>query len=217
MQVAEQQLLDLRPKFKETRKKLLSARHLPGEVYSSPEIYDMEKQQIFMTYWLSVGRVEEIPNVGDYYTFQVMKESIEETGRAVVHELERFLTTLGTIASISPLMGLLGTIIGMIDIFASQGVSGANPAQLAQGISIALYTTGLGLIIAIPAMIFWRCSPMAWMYFCRSGLMAVASKASEAWSLLPMLASASSMALATFSGAGDSSALDTNCRLRVVR
>lgn len=87
---------------------------------------------------------------------EVMKESIEETGRAVVHELERFLTTLGTIAAISPLMGLLGTIIGMIDIFASQGVSGANPAQLAQGISIALYTTGLGLIIAIPSMIFWR-------------------------------------------------------------
>ena len=87
---------------------------------------------------------------------EAMKESIEETGRAVVHELERFLTTLGTIAAISPLMGLLGTIIGMIDIFASQGVDGANPAQLAQGISIALYTTGLGLIIAIPSMIFWR-------------------------------------------------------------
>jgi len=85
-----------------------------------------------------------------------MKESIEETGRAVAHELERYLTTLGTIAAISPLLGLFGTIIGMIDIFASQGVSGANPAQLAQGISIALYTTGLGLIIAIPAMIFWR-------------------------------------------------------------
>ena len=76
MQVAEHQLLDLRPKFKETRKKLLSARHLPGEVYSSPEIYAMEKEQIFMKYWLSVGRVEEIPDVGDYYTFQVMKESI---------------------------------------------------------------------------------------------------------------------------------------------
>ena len=87
---------------------------------------------------------------------EVMKESIEETGRAVAHELERYLTTLGTVAAISPLMGLFGTIIGMIDIFASQGVSGANPAQLAQGISIALYTTGLGLIIAIPAMIFWR-------------------------------------------------------------
>ncbi|WP_341644471.1 MotA/TolQ/ExbB proton channel family protein [Thauera sp. SDU_THAU2] len=87
---------------------------------------------------------------------EIMKESIEETGRAVAHELERYLTTLGTIAAISPLLGLFGTIIGMIDIFASQGVSGANPAQLAQGISIALYTTGLGLIIAIPAMIFWR-------------------------------------------------------------
>jgi len=87
---------------------------------------------------------------------EVMKEAIEETGRAVVHDLERYLTTLGTIASISPLLGLFGTIVGMIDIFASQGASGANPAQLAQGISIALYTTGLGLIIAIPSMIFWR-------------------------------------------------------------
>ena len=87
---------------------------------------------------------------------EVMKEAIEETGRSVVHELERYLTTLGTIASISPLLGLFGTIVGMIDIFASQGTSGANPAQLAQGISIALYTTGLGLIIAIPSMIFWR-------------------------------------------------------------
>lgn len=87
---------------------------------------------------------------------EVMKESIEEAGRAVAHDLERFLTTLGTIAAISPLLGLFGTIVGMIDIFASQGVSGANPAQLAKGISIALYTTGLGLIIAIPATIFWR-------------------------------------------------------------
>lgn len=87
---------------------------------------------------------------------EIMKEAIEETGRAVAHELERYLTTLGTIAAISPLLGLFGTIIGMIDIFASQGVSGANPQQLAQGISIALNTTGLGLIIAIPATIFWR-------------------------------------------------------------
>ncbi len=87
---------------------------------------------------------------------EIMKESIEETGRAVAHELERYLTTLGTIAAISPLLGLFGTIIGMIDIFASQGVTGANAQQLAQGISIALNTTGLGLIIAIPATIFWR-------------------------------------------------------------
>lgn len=87
---------------------------------------------------------------------EVMKESIEEAGRAVVHELERFLTTLGTIASISPLMGLFGTIIGMIEIFGSQGPTGSNPQQLAHGISIALYNTGFGLMIAIPSMIFWR-------------------------------------------------------------
>lgn len=87
---------------------------------------------------------------------EIMKEAIEDAGRAVSHQLERYMTTLGTIAAISPLLGLFGTIVGMIDIFASQGVNGANPAQLAQGIAIALYTTGLGLIIAIPSMIFWR-------------------------------------------------------------
>ncbi|MDD3354579.1 MotA/TolQ/ExbB proton channel family protein [Zoogloea sp.] len=87
---------------------------------------------------------------------ELMKESIEETGRAVTHDLERFLTTLGTIASISPLMGLFGTIVGMIEIFGSQAPGGSNPQQLAQGISIALYNTGFGLVIAIPSMIFWR-------------------------------------------------------------
>lgn len=87
---------------------------------------------------------------------EVMKEAIEESGRAVTHELERYLTTLGTIASTAPLLGLFGTIVGMIEIFGSQAPTGANPAQLAHGISIALYNTGFGLIIAIPALIFWR-------------------------------------------------------------
>ncbi len=86
----------------------------------------------------------------------VMKESIEEAGRAVTHDLERFLTTLGTIASISPLMGLFGTVVGMIEIFGSQSPTGANPQALAHGISVALYNTGFGLVIAIPAMIFFR-------------------------------------------------------------
>lgn len=87
---------------------------------------------------------------------EVMKDAIEETGRAVTHELERFLTTLGTIATISPLMGLFGTVVGMIEIFASQSPSGSNPIELAHGISVALYNTGFGLVIAIPAMIFFR-------------------------------------------------------------
>ncbi|MFN3545698.1 MAG: MotA/TolQ/ExbB proton channel family protein [Thiobacillus sp.] len=87
---------------------------------------------------------------------EVMKESIEESGRAVTHELDRFLTSLGTIASMAPLMGLLGTVVGMIEIFGAQTASGTNPAQLAHGISIALYNTAFGLIVAIPAMIFYR-------------------------------------------------------------
>lgn len=86
----------------------------------------------------------------------VMKESIEEAGRAVAHDLERFLTTLGTIASISPLMGLFGTVVGMIEIFGSSTASGTNPQALAHGISIALYNTGFGLIVAIPSMIAYR-------------------------------------------------------------
>jgi biopolymer transport protein ExbB len=87
---------------------------------------------------------------------QIMKEAIDETGRAVAHELERFLTTLGTIATIGPLLGLLGTVIGMIEIFGAHTPSGGNPIQLAHGISIALYNTAMGLIVAIPSMIFHR-------------------------------------------------------------
>ncbi len=87
---------------------------------------------------------------------EVMKEAIEEAGRGVAHDLERFLTSLGTIASISPLMGLFGTVVGMIEIFGSPTASGNNPQALAHGISVALYNTGFGLIIAIPSMIFYR-------------------------------------------------------------
>ena len=89
-------------------------------------------------------------------TREAMKEAIEEAGRGVTHELERFLTSLGTIASIAPLMGLFGTVVGMIEIFGSTTAAGTNPQQLAHGISVALYNTGFGLLIAIPAMIFYR-------------------------------------------------------------
>jgi biopolymer transport protein ExbB len=103
-----------------------------------------------------LGRVLSagLRNVGS--SREIMRESIEETGAMVAHELERYLTTLGTIASISPLMGLFGTVVGMIEIFGSQSPTGSNPMQLAHGISVALYNTGFGLVIAIPGMIFWR-------------------------------------------------------------
>jgi len=87
---------------------------------------------------------------------EVMKEAIEEAGRGVAHDLERYLTTLGTIASVAPLMGLFGTVVGMIEIFGSPTTTGNNPQALAHGISVALYNTGFGLVIAIPSMIAYR-------------------------------------------------------------
>lgn len=89
-------------------------------------------------------------------TEEALRGAFESAGRAAVHRMERYLNTLGTIASSAPYLGLLGTVIGMIEIFASQSPSGSNPAQLAQGISIALYNTAFGLIVAIPALIFYR-------------------------------------------------------------
>lgn len=87
----------------------------------------------------------------------VMKEAIEEVGRQVVHEMERYLITLGTIASISPLLGLLGTVIGMIKVFSVIVTTGVgDPAVLAGGISEALITTAAGLSVAIPTLMFHR-------------------------------------------------------------
>lgn len=86
-----------------------------------------------------------------------IKESIEERGREVVHELERFLDTLGTIAAVSPLLGLLGTVLGMISVFNAITTHGVgNPGALAGGISVAMITTAAGLLTAIPSLVFYR-------------------------------------------------------------
>jgi len=88
-----------------------------------------------------------------------LRATMEGAGRAVAQRLEHYLSALATIASAAPLMGLFGTVVGMIEIFGSQapgGATGGNPAQLAHGISIALYNTAFGLIVAIPSLIFWR-------------------------------------------------------------
>ena len=87
---------------------------------------------------------------------QDLTGSMEMAGRLAAGQLERYLSALATIASAAPLLGLLGTVIGMIEIFGSSSVSGNQPAQLAHGISIALYNTAFGLIVAIPALMFWR-------------------------------------------------------------
>jgi biopolymer transport protein ExbB len=102
-------------------------------------------------------------NVNPRISEEDLRSMLEGAGRQAAHKLERYLAALATIASAAPLLGLLGTVIGMIEIFGSQagagsagGSVGGNPAQLAQGISIALYNTAFGLMVAIPALIFWR-------------------------------------------------------------
>jgi biopolymer transport protein ExbB len=86
-----------------------------------------------------------------------LRMAFESAGRAAVHRLERYLNTLGTIASAAPLLGLFGTVVGMIEIFGSQApTGGSNPVLLAHGISVALYNTAFGLVIAIPSLMFYR-------------------------------------------------------------
>ena len=91
-------------------------------------------------------------------TEEALRQTFESAGREALHRMERYLNTLGTIATAAPLLGLLGTVVGMIEIFGSQSPAGGsgNPQQLAHGISVALYNTAFGLIIAIPSLMFHR-------------------------------------------------------------
>jgi biopolymer transport protein ExbB len=90
------------------------------------------------------------------FSEETLRNAFDNAGRSAVHKMERFLNTLGTVASAAPLLGLLGTVIGMIEIFGSQSSTTGNPALLAHGISVALYNTAFGLIVAIPSLMFYR-------------------------------------------------------------
>jgi len=104
-----------------------------------------------------LGRILAAALVNRKRSREIIKEVVEDTGRHVVHDLERFLNTLGTIAGISPLLGLLGTVIGMIKVFSAIMISGVGDANvLAGGISEALITTAAGLTVAIPSYFFYR-------------------------------------------------------------
>lgn len=131
-----------------------------------------------------LGRVLAVGLINRHHDRGVIKEAIEESGRHIVIELERFLTTLGTIAVISPLLGLLGTVVGIIEVFSvvtAAGVGNAN--QLAGGISTALVTTAAGIIVAIPALVFHR-------YFQRRVDEMVISMEQESLKLVEVLAGA---------------------------
>ena len=104
-----------------------------------------------------LGRILASGLINSNQSRNVMKESIEETGRHVTHDLQRFLNTLGTIAAVSPLLGLLGTVLGMITVFSViTDVGVGSPGELAGGISQALITTAAGIAVAIPSLIFYR-------------------------------------------------------------
>ncbi len=129
-----------------------------------------------------LGRILAAGLVNRTHSREIIKESIEDTGRHVAHELERFIGALGTIASIAPLLGLLGTVVGMILVFSVITDAGVgNPRELADGISQALITTAAGLTVAIPSFIFHR-------YFLAKVQGLVVSMEEEARKLVEVLA-----------------------------
>ena len=133
-------------------------RHLVAQVWQWAKMGHLDNNRIQNLRTSSpLGRVLAAGLVNRSHKREVMKESIEEVGRHVAHSLERFLNTLGTIASISPLLGLLGTVIGMIKVFAVITTHGVGDASiLAEGISEDLLTTTAGLSVAIPTLMFHR-------------------------------------------------------------
>jgi biopolymer transport protein ExbB len=145
-------------RFWSLRKKRIIPEHLVAKVWQWQKVGHLDKSRINdLRLGSPLGRILAAGLVNRKHTREVMKESIEEVGRHVAHSLERFLNTLGTIASISPLLGLLGTVIGMIKVFAVITAHGVgDPSILAEGISEALLTTAAGLSVAIPTLMFHR-------------------------------------------------------------
>ena len=126
-----------------------------SELVQHNQLYAKEIQQVHSS--SPIGQVLAVGLAYRHAPREVLKEVVEDTGRHVVHDLERYLSPLGTIAAISPLLGLLGTVSGMIRSFTAITANGVpNPAVLAGGISEALVATAAGLTVAIPSLIAYR-------------------------------------------------------------
>ncbi len=145
-------------RFWSLQPKRIAPRHLVGQVWQWHKSDALDDEHIDALAENSpLGRILAAGLVNRDHPREIMKEAIEEAGRQVVMQLERYLNTLGTIASVTPLLGLLGTVIGMIKVFAAITTHGVgNPEVLAGGISEALITTAAGLSVAIPSLIFHR-------------------------------------------------------------
>ena len=139
------------------REHLISPKNLLPEVQKWLAAGDINKDMIARLEQNSqLGRVFATALATAKQSRDITKESIEETARAVAHELEKYLATLGTIATVAPLLGLLGTVIGMVELFGAFTTTGHDVAQFARGISVALYNTAAGIVVAVPAMIAYR-------------------------------------------------------------
>lgn len=145
-------------RFWTLRQKRVLPADLTSQVWGWVKNNDLDQRQIQSLHRGSaLGKILAAGLINRDQERAIMKESIEDTGRHVVHELERYLDTLGTVAAISPLLGLLGTVIGMVKVFAAITTHGVgNPSVLAGGIAEALITTAAGLSVAIPALIGYR-------------------------------------------------------------
>lgn len=139
------------------RKKVIPEKLMPAIWKLLRENQLTEQHIIEIEQGSPLGKVLAAGLINRHLPREVVRESIEETGRFVAHELERFINALGTIANIAPLLGLLGTVIGMIKVFTAITTVGVgDPTLLAGGISEALITTAAGLSVAIPTVIFYR-------------------------------------------------------------
>lgn len=145
-------------RFWSLQAKRITPKNLVGQVWQWHKSDDLDEKHLeALAVSSPLGQVLAAGLVNRHHPRAIMKESVEESGRQVIVSLEKYLTTLGTIAQITPLLGLLGTVIGMIKVFSAittQGVG--NPGVLAGGISEALITTATGLCIAIPSLYFYR-------------------------------------------------------------
>lgn len=140
------------------QKRRVIPKHLVAQIWHLEQNHQLDKTRIQqLSKGSPLGKIVSVGLHNRDKEREVMKESIEEVGRHVVHELQRYLNSLGTIAAVSPLLGLLGTVIGMIKVFTNLTVHGTgNIGNLAGGISEALITTAAGLVVAIPALMFYR-------------------------------------------------------------
>ena len=145
-------------RFWSLQRKRITPPHLVAQVWHWAKSGQLDEAKVKAVREDSpLGEILSAGLINRHHEREIMKEAIEDTGRHVVPDLERFLNTLGTIAAITPLLGLLGTVVGMIDVFSAiieHGVG--DPSELADGISKALITTAAGLTVAIPALIFYR-------------------------------------------------------------